>query len=501
MTQQQEHVQDGRATSLPIDVRWPHLAVLGTVLLTYGFELFNFNVSVDEPLYWNMSRLEMLGVWNNQGRWGMGLTALLLPSTDVPVVPLALGLALSVGAFWWTARRMFGLTEWESALATSLAISLPALVFHFSFTINALGVGLAYAACAGCAALLIERSTVLPMLAAVVLGALAIGVYEGFAFVLGVTLLAVIWRTPEVSTVVRCAVVAVGAAMAWLVVRYLFMLTLPRESTNYVGGMVDVKGAVADPVARIVDAASRTFGIIVERWLYLGYSNPLPALLVGIVFLAGAGVAWSRSGAARLWSVLVLVALPIIPLVAGVMTRVIFQRSMVYLPLIVVVVLGIGLAGATHTLRVVDRTFRNGSRCAGGRRQCRARQRHLLFRDDGVRRGPRGRNACGLDVPRTTYRLRITPAGRDRSAVGRVLQATRLVGTQQPRARGNGLGRRGASVPPDAWTQRGQPDRPRRQSAAEASRIHACHTPSPDTCRSRTASSSSTYPQSTADDR
>lgn len=343
MTQQQEEERPGGTTSPSVGVRWPHLAVLGTVLLTYGFELFNFNVSVDEPLYWNMSRLEMLSVWNNQGRWGMGLTALLLPSTDVPVVPLAIGLLLSVVAFWWTARRVFGLTEWESALVASLAISLPALVFHFSFMINALGVGIAYAACAGCASLLISRSTMPAIVGAVALGALAIGVYEGFAFVLGVTLLAVIWRSPQWSTVLRCATVAIGATAAWFVVRYLFMLALPREGTNYVDSMVDLEGAVADPVARVVDAASRTFGIIVERWLYLGYSNPLPAIFVGVVFVAAVRVAWSRKGGARLWSLLVLFALPVIPFVAGVMTRVIFQRSMVYLPLIVVMVLGVGL--------------------------------------------------------------------------------------------------------------------------------------------------------------
>lgn len=343
MTQDHVHEQFERSDRETIAVSWPHLAVLATVLLTYGFELFNFNVSVDEPLYWNMSRLDMLGVWNNQGRWGMGLTALLLPSTDVPLVPLALGLALSVGSFWWTARRLFGLTEWESALAASLAISLPALVFHFSFMINALGVGIAYAACAGCAALLLSKSTAPRVVAAVALGAFAIGVYEGFAFVLGVALLAVIWRGPELSTVLRCAAVAVGATVTWFVVRLLFMFVLPRTGTNYVDSMVDLKGAIADPVTRIVDATSRTFGIIVERWLYLGYSNPLPAVFVGIVFVVAARVAWSRQGGARLWSVLVLAALPVIPFVAGLMTRVIFQRSMVYLPLIVVVVMGIGL--------------------------------------------------------------------------------------------------------------------------------------------------------------
>ncbi|MBL0749142.1 glucosyltransferase domain-containing protein [Nocardioides baculatus] len=343
MTQQHDHHGHERASTLSTGVKWSHLALLGTVLLTYGFELFNFNVSVDEPLYWNMSRVEMLEVWSNQGRWGMGLAALLLPSTNVPLVPLALGLALSVAAFWWTARRVFDLTEWESALAVSLAMSLPALVFHFSFMINALGVGIAYAACAGCAAVLMTRHTPLSTVAATALGAVAIGVYESFAFVLGVTLLALIWRSPKLSTVLRCAAVAVGATVTWFLVRYVFILALPREGGNYVTSMVDVNGAVADPVTRVVDAASRTFGIIVERWLYLGYSNPLPAIFVGIVFIAGVRVAWSRTATARLWSMLVLIALPIIPFVAAVMTRVIFQRSMVYLPLIVVMVLGVGL--------------------------------------------------------------------------------------------------------------------------------------------------------------
>src|SRR6476646_660095 len=103
MTQDHVHEQFERSDRETIAVSWPHLAVLATVLLTYGFELFNFNVSADEPLYWNVSRLDMMQIWNGQGRWGMGLVAWLLPSTNVPLVPLALGLALTTGALWWLA--------------------------------------------------------------------------------------------------------------------------------------------------------------------------------------------------------------------------------------------------------------------------------------------------------------------------------------------------------------------------------------------------------------
>lgn len=326
----------------PAIPHWPHLAVIFTVLLTYGFELFNFNVSADEPLYWNVSRFDMMQIWNGQGRWGMGLTAWLLPSTNVPVVPLALGLLATAGALWWLARHELGLSEWEAAFATSLAVSLPALVFHLSYSINSLGLGLAYASCvAGCA--LARRPGSLPLLGAVALGAFAIGVYEGFAFVLVTVFLAVIWRTPTWDMAFRTGTVTCAAAALWFALSKLVTVNVPAGQSGYVGTILGLDGIAADPVGRAVEAATRMIGILLERWLYFGYTNPLPAVVLACLFIAAVRVAWLRPRQQRALSFLVLLGLVLIPLVAAFLTKVLFQRSMVFLPTIFVIVCALGL--------------------------------------------------------------------------------------------------------------------------------------------------------------
>ncbi len=321
-------------------MRWPHLLVIGSVLATYGFELFNFNVSVDEPMFWNFSRLEMFGVWNGQGRWGMALAALLLPSANVPVVSLALGLFATTLSMWWLARRILNLTEWEAAATTALAVTLPALVFHFSFSINSLGLGLGFVACVLCAHLCFNGGLA-GKVGAVVAGAFAIGVYEGLAFALAAVLLAHVWERPRWRSVIESIAVMLGAAVVWFVLN-IIAVNSSSSSTGYVsemmGGSEDagLLGAVRDAVVRMI-------GIIAERWLYFGYTNPLPAIVLAVSFIAGVEAARKRPRADRVVSVLVLVALIAVVITPGVLTGVVFQRSMVFLPPVFVVALGIGL--------------------------------------------------------------------------------------------------------------------------------------------------------------
>lgn len=322
--------------------RWSHVAVLATVLITYGFELFNYNVSADEPLFWNVSRLEMMQAWNSQGRWGMGLVSWLLPSTSVPLVPLALGLIGTAGALWWLARVVLALGEWETAFATSLAVSLPALVFHFSFSINSLGLGVAYVACVT-SATLVSRSGWLATTGAVAAGAFAIGVYEGFAFALVSVFLAVIWRTPTWAVVVRTALVTLGSAVTWLVLSKLVTIGVPDGESGYVGDILGLGGIAADPVGRATGAVVRIIGIVMERWLYFGYFNPLPAVVIAIIFFGAVRSAWIKLRSERTLAILVLIGLLLIPFVASLLTKVLFQRSMVFLPTIFVVICGLGL--------------------------------------------------------------------------------------------------------------------------------------------------------------
>lgn len=72
------------------------------VLLTYGYELSNFSLSIDEEIHSFSS--ETWRVWISQGRWGMGILTYIFPNgmSTIPFIPtflFAMGLALSAVIF------------------------------------------------------------------------------------------------------------------------------------------------------------------------------------------------------------------------------------------------------------------------------------------------------------------------------------------------------------------------------------------------------------------
>ena len=56
-------------------------------ICAYGFELFNFNLTIDEEIH--ATRIAPALAWITQGRWGTYvLNKFLLPYTVIPFVPL-----------------------------------------------------------------------------------------------------------------------------------------------------------------------------------------------------------------------------------------------------------------------------------------------------------------------------------------------------------------------------------------------------------------------------
>jgi len=110
---------------------------------TYGFELFNFNLTIDEELG-AIGALPPTS-WIIEGRWGMCLLqSLILPNPIVPFVPLGIALFFHILSIFllldaWDVKPL-----WWRVLAGSLMLTYPgwAYVYVFSNLNYGIGIGL-----------------------------------------------------------------------------------------------------------------------------------------------------------------------------------------------------------------------------------------------------------------------------------------------------------------------------------------------------------------------
>lgn len=152
-------------------------SLAAVAVIVYGFELFNFNLTIDEEIH---AFGVAPSVWITQGRWGMYLlNKFLLPYTVVPFLPLFLALLFQICA------ALFLLDGWgvksriHQIVVGSVFLAYPGIAFMYTFsTINyGIGVGLFFV---GLALLVFERLVGWKKALAVIPAAFAIAIYQGF---------------------------------------------------------------------------------------------------------------------------------------------------------------------------------------------------------------------------------------------------------------------------------------------------------------------------------
>jgi hypothetical protein len=124
--------------------RWLIIFLISISFLSYGYALFNFNISIDA---------ELIGVdkdqwyWLSIGRWGMYLiNSTLMMHTTIPTVPLAIALLCliisSIAIF-----RLFTINSEYSVYAnyifSALVVSFPIFPHMLMFSTSAAGIGIA----------------------------------------------------------------------------------------------------------------------------------------------------------------------------------------------------------------------------------------------------------------------------------------------------------------------------------------------------------------------
>lgn len=109
----------------------------------YGFELFNFNLTMDEEIHSTYSG--PLLAWIKQGRWGLYLlNALVMPKTIIPFVPLFVTLVFQAAAILLL-LNVWGIhSKAEQFVVSAVYMTFPIMAYVYTFsTFNyAIGIGL-----------------------------------------------------------------------------------------------------------------------------------------------------------------------------------------------------------------------------------------------------------------------------------------------------------------------------------------------------------------------
>ena len=315
----------------------PVLAMVAVLVATYGYETFSFSLTMDEPVLGRLGQRALLNTWSAGGRWGMGLVSAVLPPMVVPGVAAALGVGLTAAGIWLLARRVHGLSPWQSSALTALCASLPMILLHLSFMTNAVGIGLGFLL-TSLVAQRVDRQRRLVDVAAVAMATFVLAVYEAFGIVLLAVALGLLVRRPDAASARRWAVLLGGSFVLTKLVGFGIRSALGVGSSDYSSSMLDIRGLATTPWERVVHGGRRAYGVLMPGGGVFERGAPwLALLLVALVCLSIGCVAVQpgpRNRRIGQWAA--LASLLAVPWAAGILVVDLPLRSMLYLPAVIV---------------------------------------------------------------------------------------------------------------------------------------------------------------------
>ena len=321
----------------------PSVFLLATVLLAFGYEIFSFNLTIDEEVFGGTTSLGIARAWVQEGRWSMAAVSFILPNSTVPVVPIALGVTLMSFSLWQFASLLLNFrSKWPVFFATAIAVTYPALALTFSFSTLALGVGVGFLFLAIYFSCLLNYSR-LKFILAILAGAVAVGIYDTFAAALLAISLAGILFSPSWRSALKWIFGLIGSVVLSKLIGIFVGIILSAPSSGYVSGYFDFAGLLSDPKGRIKEAVVNAWELIslpaakfelTTPWLVAG------VLLAGTVFLSHI-LRSNESFSVKFLKISALIALGAIPILSESLSPYsVPLRSLVFMPIILVTLFG-----------------------------------------------------------------------------------------------------------------------------------------------------------------
>jgi hypothetical protein len=277
----------------------PHLTLftICLLLLLYGYEIFNFSLSVDEELYGYIYEADWWRQAIAQGRWAMGLLDLVFPPLgDIPMIATVIfcaGLGLSGCVL---ARVLFRSHSAQLAFV-GIYVSSPLWVHMVGFNVSSWQIGIGYILITIALLLFISERRFGWMWAACLL-AIATGIYQSlytsFLALICLQHLSVLIGTAPAGRSekrqgfpwLRSGIVAAGGLIGYLVVGRLLLVVLSLKLT-YIQGYVRLEDFKTSPSAALARTLHRVWELLSGTDpIFMGYGYVLMLLpLVGLLIL------------------------------------------------------------------------------------------------------------------------------------------------------------------------------------------------------------------------
>lgn len=301
--------------------------LFAAIMVAYGFELFNFNLTIDEEIhaFYNGPTV----AWIEQGRWGMYfLNKFLLPYTIVPVIPLLLALMLHLMSVLLMLDSWNVNSKLDRVVLGTLGISFPTIAYAYTFSTFNYGIGFGFL-CVALSAFLYSKSSDQGKLMAIIPAMFSLAIYQGFISALAVVFLVHIVSSmllPEKSVlkeIVYVLFIIVCAVAAYYLIQKLAVLLFNVTESGYVWQYLDLDALRGD----FLSVFSRLWNTAIS--VYRGdkavYSIDIPML--DALFMAfSLGIVWrlfhSKTPVIKKISALFLIAcIVLLPLSLGFLSR------------------------------------------------------------------------------------------------------------------------------------------------------------------------------------
>jgi hypothetical protein len=304
------------------------IAVLAIVALAaYGFELFNFNLTIDEELS-SLPSSNALGAVS-PGRWaGVLLSKYLFPLPVIPFLPLFVGLIFHIAAILLILSSLEMKGKLQQAIFGSVCLAFPGLAYIYTFSTASPGVGIGLF-CDALALYLIVRNRGLRKFWAVIPAVFALSFGQAvIPVLLSVFLLYVIyvWDHADgrpLKTLLGTAGIYTTAIVVYLVADKLFLFLLRAPVSNYVAHFFSIDYLRSNPGWIVYKLALLMFHVYTGGDSVYGiHVHALGALL----FVSALGFLWTivrcrvnLTGKALL--LLITLGFVLIPFVGGLFMR------------------------------------------------------------------------------------------------------------------------------------------------------------------------------------
>lgn len=313
------------------------------MLLAYGYEIFNFNLTIDDELHAH-AESHFLG-WLAIGRWGMGLLSyVVLPHPVTPVVSTALGVSGIAIGMLIVIKSIFNMDRIGILSITALGATIPTFPFILVFSGNGYGIGIGFITMS-IANLLIQNKNIHSLITACLLAAFAISVYQTFVFILAILVITQIWyfhiKSENTNLSVYHATYPIlfflGSVTIYLGVDFIFQQTFSTKSA-YISNIIDITEFISNPLNEISFAYNQLLDIInlepkfvgiQSIWLKIALFTSLTAIMVNLFkqFRFTIGI------------IIVTATISLIMIFSLSLTNVILLRALIHIPFGIAIIL------------------------------------------------------------------------------------------------------------------------------------------------------------------